>query len=172
MSWNAGSTPWLLIFCSDCLIIAEIAVGLLRLQIFRNLHIRLVILPRVGEVAWVLPQGNWTRMIELVRMQGVLSDCWYFSLNAYWLLRLQSDCWDCSLIVEIEGSATLLAPGVTRFSRIQLRAFFGILFPRSRGNTLSSYGCYMLLRSLHFLLLRTSCYFRQVSEGFVSILYW
>ena len=36
----------------DCSRIAEIAVGLLRLQIFRNLHIRLVILPRVGEVAW------------------------------------------------------------------------------------------------------------------------
>ena len=35
----------------DCSRIAEIAVGLLRLQIFRNLHIRLVILPRVGEVA-------------------------------------------------------------------------------------------------------------------------
>ena len=36
----------------DCSRIAEIAVGLLRLQIFSNLHIRLVILPRVGEVAW------------------------------------------------------------------------------------------------------------------------
>ena len=36
----------------DCSRIAEIAVGLLRLQIFGNLHIRLVILPRVGEVAW------------------------------------------------------------------------------------------------------------------------
>ena len=35
----------------DCSRIAEIAVGLLRLQIFGNLHIRLVILPRVGEVA-------------------------------------------------------------------------------------------------------------------------
>ena len=35
----------------DCSRIAEIAVGLLRLQIFSNLHIRLVILPRVGEVA-------------------------------------------------------------------------------------------------------------------------
>ena len=36
----------------DCSRIAEIAVGLLRLQSFRNLHIRLVIPPRVGEVAW------------------------------------------------------------------------------------------------------------------------
>ena len=36
----------------DCSLIAEIAVALLRLQRFSNLHIRLVILPRVGEVAW------------------------------------------------------------------------------------------------------------------------
>ena len=35
----------------DCSLIAEIAVALLRLQRFSNLHIRLVILPRVGEVA-------------------------------------------------------------------------------------------------------------------------
>ena len=35
----------------DCSRIAEIAVGLLRLQIFFNLHIRLVILLRVGKVA-------------------------------------------------------------------------------------------------------------------------
>ena len=53
----------------------EIAVGMLRLQRFDNLHIRLVVLPRVREVALVLPQGNGTRMIELVRMQEVLSDC-------------------------------------------------------------------------------------------------
>ena len=81
--------------CWDCSMIAEIAHWLLRLQRFRNLHIRLVIPPRVGEVAWELPQGNGTRMIEWVRMQELLSDCWYFALIAYWLLRLQSNCWDC-----------------------------------------------------------------------------
>ena len=59
----------------DCTLIVEIAVGMLRLQRFDNLHIRLVVLPRVREVALVLPQGNGTRMIELVRMQGVHSDC-------------------------------------------------------------------------------------------------
>ena len=87
--------------CWDCNMIADIAHWLLRLQIFRNLHIRLVIPPRVGEVAWELPQGNGTRMIEWVRMQELLSDCWYFALIAYWLLRLQSNCWDCCLIAEI-----------------------------------------------------------------------
>ena len=87
--------------CWDCSMIAEIAHWLLRLQRFRNLHIRLVIPPRVGKVAWELPQGNGTRMIEWVRMQELLSDCWYFALIAYWLLRLQSNCWDCCLIAEI-----------------------------------------------------------------------
>ena len=68
--------------CWDCSMIAEIAHWLLRLQRFRNLHIRLVIPPHVGEVAWELPQGNGTRMIEWVRMHGVLSDSWYFALIA------------------------------------------------------------------------------------------
>ena len=58
----------------DCSLIAEIAVRLLRLQKFRNLHIHI---PAPNKVSGML--------------LGVL----------FWLLRLQSDCWDCSLIAEI-----------------------------------------------------------------------
>ena len=74
--------------CWDCSWIAEIAVGLLRLQRFCNLHIRLVIPPRVGEVAWYR-----IAILFCDPNQSLYSNC-----NSR---GLQSDCWDCTLIVEI-----------------------------------------------------------------------
>ena len=67
--------------CGDCSLIVEIAVRLLRLQKFRNLHM----VPQPS----TRTQACW---------EVFFSDCWDCSLIAeiaVWLLRLQSDCWDC-----------------------------------------------------------------------------
>ena len=94
--------------CWYCSLIAEIAVWLLRLQKFRNLLIHAPTLHKVSGCNL----HNWTAIytirlqcrriaVWLLRLQSDCWDCTLIAEIAVWLLRLQSDCLDCSLIAEI-----------------------------------------------------------------------
>ena len=68
---NLSNHTAILLYCS---LIVEIALWLLTLQKFSNLHIHAPTLHKVSGI-----------------LRGVF----------FWFLRLQSDCWDCSLIAEM-----------------------------------------------------------------------
>ena len=72
----------------DCSLIVEIAVWLLRLQKFRNLLIHAPTLHKVSGCNLHNRTAIYTIRLQCRRI-------------AVWMLRLQSDCLDCSLIAEI-----------------------------------------------------------------------
>ena len=73
----------------DCSLIVEIAVWLLRLQKFRNIHIQLV---NPTACRWLQsPQSN-CNLRNPTAICAIQLQC---RRIAVWLWRLQSDCWDC-----------------------------------------------------------------------------